>query len=164
MKKNTKDFISEKYNSIYKQCILKYFAFIKFSESQADFFKMLAMYCSRLVQNSKSYRMRRWSCFNQVNIEKLQQDFLDDSNKVIWRKNLIDTAFLYGYDRLVTDKMTGQTKENKLDRPQDVLTFEKLIAFLFEIEQIIRKNDDFETLSDKLKSLFQRYELSFIGS
>jgi len=162
MKKNTKNFISEKYSAVYKQCVLKYFAYIKSSEGRADFFKLLAMYCHHLVQNSKNYRIQQRPSIYRMNMEKIHQDFLSDTNKVLWRRNFIDAAFLFGYDKLVTDKAIVHTKEKNADGLQAVLNFDKLATFLFEVEQIIRKNEDFETIAAKLKCLFQHYNLSFI--
>lgn len=164
MKKNSKDIILQKYGTVYRWCVIKYFTAIKNSESQAKFFSNLAMYCNRLVQESKCSRLRRLSSFKQREVDnpKLQQNFFRDTSKVLWRKNLVGSAYLWGYGGLAADKISSV-----LSGQQDevvILNRDKLWSFLYEIELIIKKDDDFEPMSDKLKQLFQVYDLPFIES
>ena len=163
MKRNTKDIILKKYDTIYRLCVAKYFALIKSSENQAKFFSTLAAHCDKLVQNSRCSGARYLSRLNskEIDTKKLQQDFLRDKNKVLWRKNLVDAAYLFGYGNSVADQIINNGLNHGQDKARDILTPEKLWSFLHEIEQIIKKEDDFEVMSDNLKRLFQLYNLSF---
>ena len=164
MKRNTKDIILKKYDTIYRVCVAKYFVLIKSSENQAKFFSALAAYCDKLVQNSRCSGARYLSRLNSrgVNTKKLQQDFLSDKGKVLWRKKLIDAAYLFGYGNLVADQIIDNGLEQGQDKVQDILSQEKLWSFLHEIEQTIKKEDDFAVMSDHLQRIFQLYKLSFI--
>lgn len=164
MKKNTKDFISRKINAIYKQCVIKYFTLIKCSENQAKFFEILAMYCCKLVKNSKCYNIRQLSQLNQkeINMDKIEQNFFIDMNKVLWRKNFIDAGYLFGYSNFAMKRIVADNPNINRKNQRGGLPPRELIALLDEVEFIILKNDDFEIMLSRLNCLFQQYKLSFI--
>ena len=162
MNKNAKTIIFEKSSVVYKLCVCKYFELIKTSDVQADFFKFLAIYCKRLVQNRNDIKVNQTLCPKSKisDINRAKQNFFNDSNKVLWRKNFINTAYLLGYGKSTSNDITKD--KSQYHQRENVLSTERLWSFLHETEQIIKKEKEFKTIKNKLKQLCQHYKLSFM--
>lgn len=164
MKQNMKDPIKQKYSAVYKLCVVKYVTLVKHSEQDADFFKALAVCCKRLVQNSRCHSASRILRLKQkgADIKRVHQNFMSDSNKILWRKNLVDAAYSFGYGKLSVNEFSDDNQKNGQKKLSDVLARDELWRFLYEVEKILKKDEEFQVVVGNLKSVFQQYKVPFI--
>lgn len=181
MLKQTEFFaIRQAYEEVYRQCIVKYFAFSKGNPEERDFFSSLVQFCEKVMRQVRNINHQQFSknktlgyataIYGKKNtvqeIEKFQQKFSECLDIVSKRKKMFDRAYLFGYSN-ESSLYNGNAKcfwDEKKQTDKCFLSVQDAISFFEEIVVILKKDNTYAGIFDEIMQLFQKYHISFIKS
>lgn len=171
--------VNQAYESVYRECIAKYFLFSKTGSENRDFFSSLAKVCEMLLQQVRNlnYQQIRQSkalknavvlgggkrvSFHEV--EAFRENFSKCMDVFSKRKKLFDEAYLLGY-RCEKDRACSLENENlkEDEKPHDkcFLSMSEVASFFKEIAGVLNKNEAYDVILSQIKQLFQKYHIPF---